>query len=218
MNLNINNKTLFVFDLDDTLFHEIDYLTSAFKEIATLFDKNIILPKMLEWYHQKEDVFANLIRENPETSYTKEQLLTIYRNHKPEIQLQNGARQILENLFSNQIKMILVTDGRSITQRNKIASLQLTRYFEAIFISEETGTEKKEGFTFQKINNQYKGYTIYSIGDNINKDFEWPKKLGWTAIGIRNSGKNIHTQEISSQSCPPDYYINSFTELYLQYE
>ncbi len=218
MTLNINRKTLFVFDLDDTLFHEIDYLTSAFKHIASLFGEATIFNRMLSWYQQKEDVFAMLIREYPKSTYSKEQLLSIYRNHQPDIQLHAGARQILDDLHTHKIKMLLVTDGRSITQRNKMESLQITSYFEDLYISEETGTEKKDGITFQKIDTHYSGYTIFSIGDNINKDFEWPKKLGWTTIGLRNSGKNIHPQEISSQSCPPDYYIDSFTELYLQYE
>jgi putative hydrolase of the HAD superfamily len=54
-------KTI-VFDLDDTLIPEIDYLQSAFQEIAQYVDaenKNLY-DKMYKWYQNKENVFLNL--------------------------------------------------------------------------------------------------------------------------------------------------------------
>ena len=52
-------KTI-VFDLDDTLIPEIDYLQSAFREIAEYVDaenKNLY-DEMYKWYQNKENVFC----------------------------------------------------------------------------------------------------------------------------------------------------------------
>lgn len=51
-----------VFDLDDTLYKEIDYLRSAYWEIAlwieSFFGKKDIFLFMLECYNQGKDVFG----------------------------------------------------------------------------------------------------------------------------------------------------------------
>ena len=53
-----------VFDLDDTLYKEIDYLRSAYWEIAlwieSFFGKKDIFLFMLECYNQGKDVFGSL--------------------------------------------------------------------------------------------------------------------------------------------------------------
>ena len=43
------NKVV-VFDLDDTLYKEIDFLKSAYKEIATSIGNPELIQQMLEWY------------------------------------------------------------------------------------------------------------------------------------------------------------------------
>ena len=51
-----------VFDLDDTLVKEIDYLKSAFKAIAVKVDStnDSLFNQMLFWYQNKENVFQNI--------------------------------------------------------------------------------------------------------------------------------------------------------------
>ena len=55
-----------VFDLDDTLIFEIDFVESAFNEIANIIDNsNVNLSlKMMEWFNRKENVFLNLQKIN----------------------------------------------------------------------------------------------------------------------------------------------------------
>ncbi|WP_315817009.1 hypothetical protein [Paraflavitalea speifideaquila] len=56
---------------------------------------------------------------------TIETLLTAYREHVPNIQLNTDAAVFLERLSALSIPAGLITDGRSITQRNKLKALQL---------------------------------------------------------------------------------------------
>jgi putative hydrolase of the HAD superfamily len=220
MTIKINKPTLFIFDLDDTLYPEADFVYSAFLQVAGLVSRqpDELRNKMMHWFLDKKDVFSNVLKQYPDTNLTKTDLLQAYRNHHPEIKLNTGAINVLNSLKENAIPMVLVTDGRSITQRNKIIALGIESYFEEIIISEETGFEKREGTSYRVLQSQYPLHNVIAIGDNINKDFFWPKQFKWLTIGIRDKGKNIHSQEFTANSCLPDHYIDSFAELTLKYD
>ena len=53
-------KKVIVFDLDDTLYKEIDFLKSAYKEIASIVDKDhceTLYDNMISNYYKGENVF-----------------------------------------------------------------------------------------------------------------------------------------------------------------
>ena len=84
MILEYNNDSVFVFDLDDTLYQEKDYLISAFNEIAEPYHvyNAVIDQKMLDLYNNEENVFNYLIHNYPSVTSDKNSLLKIYREHK----------------------------------------------------------------------------------------------------------------------------------------
>jgi putative hydrolase of the HAD superfamily len=63
------------------------------------------------------------------------------------------------------------------------------------------------------MNNRDPGF-LYYFGDNPEKDFITPKKLGWKTIGL-NYCKTIHRHSIEEfpHSHRPDVLLNSFTEI-----
>ena len=93
-----------VFDLDDTLYKEIDFLKSAFREIADYLKDQYsiygLLPEMLRYYEENKDVFQELI-----TLYRipieKQLLIDMYRNHFPQIELDDDTTFVLDRLKSN---------------------------------------------------------------------------------------------------------------------
>src|SRR5690606_18974683 len=130
MVIRLKPSSFFLFDLDDTLYHEIYYLRSAYHAIAQHLDKRFvknIAGRMLERYYEGKNVFEWLISEfgamNPDLSVDK--LIKIYREHKPDIQLRPDAQTFLKKLAGRNVQIGLITDGRSITQRNKIEALGL---------------------------------------------------------------------------------------------
>ncbi|PZU86779.1 MAG: HAD family hydrolase [Chryseobacterium sp.] len=185
------NKKYIVFDLDDTLYYEIDFLCSAFKSIA----KNIaeddfedLYKTMLEIYNDKNDVFEFLSKAY---NCDKQLLLKLYREHFPDIGLRNQVRETLELLKNNNVKMGLLTDGRSLTQRNKIKALKIESYFDKIIISEEFGSEKPNESNYAIFVEE--GFDYYYIADNPKKDFISPNILGWKTIMIEDDeNKKIH--------------------------
>ena len=93
--------------------------------------------------------------------------------------------------------MGLLTDGRSVQQRNKINALKLNAWFSEIIISEEFGSEKPNMNNYKYFEKIFGDGTYYYIADNINKDFISPNNLGWTTICLKDNGLNIHKQDVS---------------------
>lgn len=219
MNIKIDKESFFIFDLDDTLFREVDFLRSAYKQIAKMIseqDAHSIYEEMFGLYKKKENVFEWVLSKygNKIPELTKETLLETYRNHLPEINLSEDIRMFLDRVHSEGAGMGLITDGRSITQRNKLKALRILDYFNDLIISEEFGTEKPNPLNFLYFEKKYPGKKFYFFGDNTIKDFVIPVKLGWTSICIMDAGENIHRQNIDSLA-KGIYLVNSFKEIVL---
>ena len=209
-----------VFDLDDTLCKEIDYLKSAYREIAHRIASSqdaeaAIYQCMLDNYFGGKDVFQSLI-EDYAISIDKDTLLTMYRNHQPDLSLEQGAKDLLDAFSQAGAVMGLITDGRSITQRNKIKALGLDKYIpsENIIISEEFGCGKPPEKGYRYFMDKYPNAQYWYVGDNVKKDFIAPNLLGWTTICLKDDGRNIHGQTIEVDDvCRPKMVVDSLSEL-----
>jgi putative hydrolase of the HAD superfamily len=129
----------------------------------------------------------------------------MYREHIPEIKLSDDTRKFLDRLKAKGGGMGLITDGRSVTQRNKLKALQVLDLFDDLIISEEFGSEKPDPANYRYFEDKYPGSRFYFFGDNTIKDFIIPVQLGWTSICIKDAGENIHPQDIGRLS--PDIYL-----------
>ncbi len=186
-----------IFDLDDTLYKEIDFLKSAFRQIADVIGITGVYDFMLKCYRDGENAFKMVIQRY-NLSYTVDQLLDIYRNHKPDITLDPSIVATLDELKSRGWTMGLMTDGRSVTQRNKIDALGLSEWIEpnCILISEEFGYGKPDEHCYQYFIERYPNAKFCYVGDNLNKDFVTANKLGWQTIGLLDDGRNVFSQQI----------------------
>ena len=109
--------------------------------------------------------------------------------------------------------MGMITDGRIQTQRLKIHALGLDKYIpeQNILISEATGADKHFSLPFDIMMRRNPGESRFVyVGDNPEKDFLWPNRLGWlTVMLLDTDGRNIHPQRIPADSrC----YIKGSTE------
>lgn len=191
-------KKTIVFDLDDTLIKEIDYLKSAFAAIADHVDHGnpALFDEMFDWYQAKEDVFGNL--EMRYQKSLKDELKQLYRNHIPNFNAQSKNRDLLLQLKGDGHYLGLVTDGFSVTQRNKIRALDIEQLFDLIVVSEEFGSEKPDERNFA-VFSQFGTSQYFYISDNVKKDFIAPNKLGWTTVCLLDNGENIHAQDFNKE-------------------
>ena len=206
---------VFIFDLDDTLYKEIGFLKSAYREIAKVIGHPKAFDFMLDSYLYGDNAFKSVIYKY-NLKFTVDQLLDIYRNHKPNISLDQDTATTLDALKARGIIMCLLTDGRSVTQRNKIEALGLYRWFaqEDILISEEYGHGKPSIECYRYFLDRYPDAQFTVIGDNPTKDFLTPNKFGWTTICFLDDGQNIHDQKLDvEKSYLPKHSINNLSEI-----
>ncbi|PTR01594.1 putative hydrolase of the HAD superfamily [Mucilaginibacter yixingensis] len=207
------NKVV-VFDLDDTLYNEVDYLKSAYYEIAQYVDANEfgLSDEMFQNYTNGSNVFKLLIGKYP--AFAMDDLLYKYRNHLPSILPREGALELLLKLKQEKTILGLITDGRSVSQRNKLNALNITHFFDDIIISEEFGSEKPciaNYMFFEK----YSADEYYYIADNVKKDFIGPNNLKWSTICIMDNGKHIHKQQFNlEQVFLPKHQITKLSDAY----
>ena len=205
-------KTI-VFDLDDTLVPEIEYLESAFREIARFVDsgRTNLFEEMMENYRRKENVFGKLIEQYPQL--TLDELKRRYRYHVPDFSAYGHIRDLLTRCKESGYLLGLITDGYAVTQRNKIESLGIESLLDLIVISEEFGSEKPSENNYS-VFHRFGTDQYYYIGDNTNKDFVTPNKLGWTTICLLDQGRNIHRQQFSlAPEYLPQLTIPAITDL-----
>lgn len=217
------NKRIIIFDLDDTLYKEVDFVKSAFRFISNRFSDyapvNSIYNSLIDEYNRKGNPFNKLL-QTYNIPFLREDLLCLYRGHFPNINLSPGFKDLLSNLyFSKDFSVGIITDGRSVTQKNKIRALELDKYvmWDDIIISEEFGSSKPNIKNYLFFKKKYPKAIFYYVGDNLLKDFISPNKLGWHTICIIDKFNiNIHSQNIKVKNeYYPEFYVNDLSELKL---
>ena len=218
--------TTVIFDLDDTLYDEMDFCRSGFRaaapHIAALSDA-----------HSVEAVFATLwkcfIAGNRGSTFNIalaelgipcdgpliHKLVEVYRTHMPRLTLPPESRAVLEDL-KDRYTLGLLTDGFLPTQRLKVQALGIERYFRAILYTEELGREfwKPSPRGFEKLLDLLGARpdeTVY-VADNETKDFIAPNRLGLLTIQVlRPSG--LHREPSSLADAAPRVKIGTIGEL-----
>jgi len=212
------NKLCVVFDLDDTLYKEIDYLKCAYSFIAKqlgdeFWPKERIYDVMLEAYNKGQNAFS-IVKSTFNIDTPIETFLQWYRAHTPNITLPDDSKILLDYLHDRNIPIGILTDGRSVTQRNKIKALSLNRYVpeQNVVISEEFGSEKPSEKNYRYFETLYPGINNFMyVGDNPCKDFIAPNRLGWKTIGLIDDGRNIHKQEAANDESNPRMWISELS-------
>jgi putative hydrolase of the HAD superfamily len=199
-----------VFDLDDTLYLERDYVRSGFHAVGQWCAEGLGLGGVRELAEElfeggrRGDIFnAVLERLNVKpTDETVNAMVRVYREHNPKITLAVDAVNCLSAL-KGQVRLGLLTDGNSVTQWRKMQALGIRNTFEAIVVTGDWGAEffKPNVRGFRHLERQFDcspAHFTY-VADNPSKDFTAPRELGWNAIRVRRP-----TGLYSQLFCPPD--------------
>ncbi len=218
--------TTVIFDLDDTLYDEIDFCRSGFRAAAAYI-------AALSDAHSPEAVFATLWKcfitgdcgstfnlalaelGIPCDGLLMHKLVEVYRTHTPTLTLPPESRAVLEDL-KDRYTLGLLTDGYLPTQRLKVQALGIEHYFRAIMYTEELGREfwKPSPRGFEKLLEQLRARpeeTVY-VADNETKDFIAPNRMGLLTIQLlRPSG--LYRQPSSLADATPKVKIGTLGEL-----
>jgi putative hydrolase of the HAD superfamily len=213
---------LIAFDLDDTLYNERDFVASGYRAVSANLSQRYGLnydEMVYVMTHAPLNPFDSL--EEYLTNRSVQRGLSIvedipwmvktYREHRPDIALSDEVVSTLAALIQRKYRLALITDGRVVTQSNKIESLGLSRFIDAdnISISQAIGAEKYHRLPFRRmmdLNGDVESFAY--VADNPMKDFVWPNRLGWTTVQLLDNGRNVHSQTIQ---LPGDDYRAQLT-------
>lgn len=211
-----------IFDMDDTLYPEHEYVISGFKAVDTF----LMGKKIRGFYSLATNFFKNgnrgrIFNEVLDTlniSYEEQditELINIYRNHFPEINLFEDARRLIEDL-SSEYPLGLITDGYVNAQRNKVKALKIQENFKKIVLTDELGRAhwKPSSLPYEIIKDYFNvnhSELVY-IGDNINKDFVTANKLGWTTIQVIRESGEYYNQSLDT-TFNAKYQVKSLLEV-----
>ncbi|MBO6140223.1 MAG: ATP-grasp domain-containing protein [Ruminococcus sp.] len=180
-----------IFDLDDTLYPEKDYVKCGYKAVAEFLGNEEYSDRLWQLFENGEPAIDKLLEEIGQTD-KKADCLKAYRYNIPKLCLYEGVWEMIDRLKAKGIALGLITDGRPEGQRNKIGALGLYELFEEnIIITDELGgaafrkpcdiafriMQRRLGVAFEKM--------MY-VGDNSAKDFKAPLALGMKAVHFRN--------------------------------
>lgn len=178
-----------IFDLDDTLYSEKEYMRSGYKAVSDFLGGGYE-EKLWEYFETKRLAIDELLKEIGNLKI-KDDILAIYRSHKPEIHFYEGVKELLEELRKKGIKIGIITDGRPEGQRNKIEALELEELVDDIIITDELGGvqfRKPCDIAFRILQNRWRhpASEIVYVADNPVKDFQASRQLGMKSVWLRN--------------------------------
>lgn len=209
-----------IFDLDDTLYLERNFVESGFHAVA------IKLNYIFGWPVDESLKFMINVLDNEGRGFIFNRLLesrgamsaknvtyciNAYRFHKPQIKLKLTVRKVIES-FNR--KPYLVTDGHKIVQQNKIKSLDIESLFKGIYITHRYGLcyAKPSIYCFDLIRKREncEWSDMFYVGDNPLKDFVNLNSLGVHTIRVKTGE---YADVIAKKRFDAKYKINSLNEL-----
>ncbi len=217
-----------IFDIDDTLISEYDYVLSGYRAVAEKLAsdgdtglgseeiynelKDLSKESFLRIYNR---LFKKLGLEEKEDRI--KELVYIYQNHDPDIRLYDDVDKTLTELKKRGCALGVISDGEPQRQRRKLKVCDAERYFDFVIITDELG-----GVEYRKPDDR--SYRLMSsrlgtafedmiyVGDNPSKDFCVKKIIPIrTARIIRPHG--IYADREYMDGIKEDYRLESLYDI-----
>ncbi len=194
-----------IFDLDDTLYSEKEYVKSGFKKVAETIGNDVVATEKQLWqaFENGENAIDSVLRANNlYTEDLKNKCVNEYRNQIPDIHLFDGVVEVLTTLKQKGIKTGIITDGRPFGQRAKLKALGLENLVDEIIITDELGGinfRKPDDISFRIMQKRFNvnfGEIMY-LGDNLNKDFIAPLQLGMQVGCFENKDGLYYNEDLN---------------------
>lgn len=212
-----------IFDLDDTLYDETQFVKGGFKAVASYIAKNYNMDNRKLYFlllsilkkQGRGQTFDIALKELE--LYDKkliQTLVEVYRAHPPKLLPYYDTITVLSSLKNKGYKLGLITDGNTNVQRNKVEALKIKHFFDCAIFSNEYGDDKQKPnlFSYNKAIKELNvsAEEVIYVGDNPHKDFVNSKKLGIKTVRIL---RGMYKQTIVSKEYDAEYKIINLTDL-----
>jgi putative hydrolase of the HAD superfamily len=217
----------YIFDLDDTLYEEMQFVRAGMKAVCEYIAKKHGLNAdavydtcmhILE-IEGRGKVFDELCSKYKITEDIG-QLVQVYRTPSQSMELYGDAKELIKEIKKHNFKIGIITDGNYTAQSSKVKMLDLEDQMDAIVYSDLLKDEKGESRNkpdlevYRECIRRLDGAcdkAVY-IGDNPRKDFIGAKKLGMKTVRISRD-KGMFMGEVPDEEHEADLIIKSLEEL-----
>ncbi|MBL6975129.1 MAG: HAD hydrolase-like protein [Deltaproteobacteria bacterium] len=207
---------MIVFDLDDTLYPEKDFVKGGLEAAASRLDERLgratgVLDVFMEILERQGvdhlfDQGLSLLGVSPEPDLIRD-LVRSFRNHRPRIAPHPGVPGLLQGLVGRGARLGLITDGPLSVQRNKWDALDLRATFDPVIFTDALGGRdrwKPHPAAFRTVEQRtgLSGRALAMVGDRPDRDFPTPDSLGWRTLRMRHKG-SFHEDDTDTQGDRP---------------
>ncbi|MCP3696964.1 MAG: pyrimidine 5'-nucleotidase [Aliivibrio sp.] len=213
-----------LFDADETLFH-----FDAFAGLQRMFEgygihfsneqfiEYQLVNKPLWVQYQDNEITAQQLQETRFEGWAKKVGVTPKTMNSAFMVAMadictplDGARELLDCLLANNVKMGIITNGFTELQKIRLEKTEFSHYFELIIISEQVGVAKPDKRIFEYTFSQMGEVNlprVLMVGDNPDSDV-----LGGMNVGIDTCWLNA-TQQACPEGVKPTYTVKNLNEL-----
>ena len=216
-----------LFDLDDTLYPEIEFVKSGFRVVARYlgsryhFDEDLLFSQMLDTLQRegRGKVFDELLHKLGHYSEEKVKLLVyLYRSHCPTIHLYEDVLPTIEQLRQSGFRLGILTDGMASVQKNKAMALSVESLFDIVIYTDELGRECWKPSTISymvalDLLQVSPSQAVY-IGDDPSKDFIGPNSMGILTIQIHRKMERESMTDIAPKSDRAQFHVEKLEEIW----
>jgi putative hydrolase of the HAD superfamily len=212
-----------IFDLDDTLYLERDFVMSGYQAVARhladtgICDHQSAFSCMTGTFSSegRQMVFTALTERFPNTSGMLADLIEVYRRHNPAICLFPGYPELLRG-FAQRYRLGIITDGLPSVQERKVQALGLDGIMNKIIYTWAYGPDKEKPhpFSFSLMLESLRaepGSALF-IGDNPEKDCKGAHQAGMRCVQVKHPKANA-TRSGSVVQEQPEFVVETLHQL-----
>lgn len=216
-----------IFDVDDTLYPERDYVFSGYRAVGAAFADRLdvnadeLAARMRALFDtpDRRRVFNAIVADAgvapADADALVQEMVATYRGHMPEIALDPEARELLLDLH-DRVALGAISDGYLDVQQRKVDALELAELLDEIVLTDTWGREfwKPHARAFEEIAARLcvaHDRCVY-VGDNLAKDFVAPNQLGWQTV-LLNRPDRVHGANEAPDNGAPQHTITLLAQL-----
>lgn len=207
-----------LFDLDDTLYPEAEFVHSGFRAVAAWGREALGLPAESS-FERLWGLFQSGVRRNTFDLWLDghaaiAQAVAVYRSHLPTIHPFPEVPGLLGELSLSH-RLGVVTDGEAGMQHRKLAALGLEASFAVVICTHDLGPEhsKPSPRPFLLALERLGASAGCYIGDNPMKDFLGARQAGLRTIQVHRPGGIYSGATPPSPEHRPDHVLDSLVGL-----
>lgn len=224
-----------LFDLDDTLHDDTYAFTTAAEEVAreVAAERGIDALALKDAYiAEAEGFWQRLTKEQVQVKLSQLRT-TMWKNALGTVGLGDpdlaersatnyniyrkkyfspfpDAVDLLKALKARGVKLGLLTNGVSETHHEKIALLQISQYFDALFLADEVGMVKPDPLLFAHACRKLESSPSMSamVGDRYDRDISGAIEAGLYSVWV-----NVRNEDVPPGAPPPNVIVREIGEV-----